>query len=428
MLRSNSKIFQPSFSPGGRLTFASDRSGWWNLYQLGPSGVIPLCPREAEFAWPQWVFGMSSYAYLGDGGSGAILCCYATRSGGRLARLGLDDGVLRDLDLPFTSYQGICVEGGRAAFLASSPTSSPTVCSLDLASGSLREHRASSATAVDRAFISVPESITFPSEEGAHAYAHLYRPTHPSCSGPAGNRPPLIVKSHGGPTAAASTALDLRVQYWTSRGFAVVDVDYRGSSGYGRAYREQLRGQWGIADVADCVNAARVLAEWREVDPERCAISGGSAGGYTTLCALTFSDLFRAGASHYGIGDLEALVRDTHKFEARYLDGLVGPYPECRDLYVERSPIHHTERLSCPVIFFQGLEDRVVPPNQAEAMVSALAKRGIPHAYVPFEGEQHGFRRGENICAALEGELFFYGRIFGFESGVEPSSVEIVGL
>ena len=236
----------------------------------------------------------------------------------------------------------------------------------------------------------------------------------------------MLVKSHGGPTAAASTALDLRIQYWVSRGIAVVDVDYGGSTGYGRAYRELLRGEWGVVDVEDCVAAAEALAADGRVDAHRLAISGGSAGGYTTLCALTFHDTFRAGASHYGIGDLEALARDTHKFEARYTDGLVGPYPEARETYRARSPIHFPERLNCPIAFFQGLEDAIVPPNQAQAMVDALALRGIPHAYVAFEGEQHGFRKAANIRAALEGELYFYAQIFGFESDADPGPLRIV--
>jgi dipeptidyl aminopeptidase/acylaminoacyl peptidase len=275
--------------------------------------------------------------------------------------------------------------------------------------------------------LSQPEAIEFPSMDGRSAHAWLHRPANPAFAGPAGERPPLLVKSHGGPTAAASPALDLRIQYWVSRGIAVVDVDYGGSTGYGRAYRRLLDGQWGVVDVEDCVHAALELGRQGQVDPGRLAISGGSAGGYTTLCALTFHDVFQAGASHYGIGDLEALVRDTHKFEARYTDRLVGPYPEQKDRYIERSPIHFPDQLSCPVIFFQGLEDMIVPPNQAEAMVAALARRGIPHAYVPFEGEQHGFRRAENIRTALEGELYFYSRIFGFEVDVRPQGVEIVG-
>ena len=433
-------IFQPSYSPAGRLTFVSDRSGWWNLYQQGDSGAVALCPREMEFGVAQWVFGMSTYAHLG---ADAILCTYGAADGERLARLDLASGALRDLDLPFTAFSGIRAEGNRACFIGASSARTPCVCSIDLTTGELREHRSSTAAKVDESFLSKPERIVFPTDvdrkgvdrkgvdgEGANggdalAHAYLYRPVNPDCRAAGDSLPPLLVKSHGGPTAAASASLDLRIQYWTSRGFAVADVDYRGSTGYGRAYRMLLRGNWGVSDVEDCVNVVRALDERGEVDPQRAAISGGSAGGYTTLCALTFHDVFRAGASHYGIGDLEALVRDTHKFESRYVDGLVGPYPECRDLYVERSPIHFTERLSCPVVFFQGLEDRVVPPNQAEAMVAALAARGIPYAYVPFEGEQHGFRRAENIRTAIDGELYFYAQVFGFDVSERPPVVEI---
>jgi dipeptidyl aminopeptidase/acylaminoacyl peptidase len=296
---------------------------------------------------------------------------------------------------------------------------------MDLASGAVEEVARGSGETFDPELISIPEAIELPSRDGRVAHAFYYAPKNPSARAAEGQLPPLLVKSHGGPTSAAASTLDLRVQYWTSRGFAVVDVNYGGSTGYGRAYRELLRERWGVVDVEDCAEAARVLGAEGRADPARLAISGGSAGGYTTLCALTFEEVFHVGASHYGIGDLEALVRDTHKFESRYTDGLVGPYPEQRERYVERSPIHFPERLSCPVIFFQGLEDRVVPPNQAEAMVEALAARGIPHAYVPFEGEQHGFRKAENIATALEGELYFYSQILGFEVDVHPASVKI---
>jgi dipeptidyl aminopeptidase/acylaminoacyl peptidase len=260
---------------------------------------------------------------------------------------------------------------------------------------------------------------------GQKTHAFVYAPVSPSACPRPGERPPLLVKSHGGPTSSTSLALDPRIQYWTSRGFAVADVNYRGSTGYGRAYRDALAGAWGVADVEDCVAVANALAQEGFVDPDRLAISGGSAGGYTTLCALTFHSLFKAGASHYGIGDLEALVRDTHKFESRYTDWLVGPWPEAKSLYRERSPIHHQEQLDCPMIFFQGLEDKVVPPNQAESMVAVLARRGIAHAYVPFEGEQHGFRKAENIRTALDGELYFYSRIFGFDAP-RPEPVRFV--
>ncbi len=253
-------------------------------------------------------------------------------------------------------------------------------------------------------------------------------PRNRDFAAPAEERPPLLVLSHGGPTGAASAALSLGIQYWTSRGFAVVDVNYGGSTGYGRAYRQRLDGRWGIVDVDDCVNAARHLVQRGLVDGQRLAIRGGSAGGYTTLAALTFRDVFKAGASHYGICDLEALAKDTHKFESRYLDRLIGPYPERQDLYRERSPIHFTDRLSCPLILFQGLEDEVVPPAQAEAMFEAVRRKGLPVAYVAFEGEQHGFRKAENIKRALDGELYFYSKIFGFDLAEPVEPVPIANL
>jgi dipeptidyl aminopeptidase/acylaminoacyl peptidase len=417
-------IFQPSFSPGGRLTFVSDRSGWWNLYQERESGTVSLCSRKAEFGLPQWVFGMSTYGFVDEE---TLLCIYRENGIERLARLELRQGRLVDLSTPLTSFDGLDVAGPRACLIGASATTPPAIYSLDLEGGRLEELCRSFEVDFDPGFLSHPEAIEFPSESGRSAHAFLYRPTHPQQQAPAGERPPLIVKSHGGPTSATSSALELSTQYWTSRGFAVADVNYGGSTGYGRAYRELLRGAWGVVDVDDCTNAALFAASQGIADRERLAVSGGSAGGYTTLCALTFRDVFAAGASHYGVGDLEALARDTHKFESRYLDRLVGPYPERCDLYVQRSPIHHTARLSCPVIFFQGLEDRIVPPNQAEEMVAALAARGIAHAYVAFEGEQHGFRRAENIQTALEGELFFFARVFGFSVDVRPQAVRIVG-
>jgi dipeptidyl aminopeptidase/acylaminoacyl peptidase len=286
--------------------------------------------------------------------------------------------------------------------------------------------RRSSNVAVDDGYLSIPQAIEFPTEDGLTAHAFFYPPKNREYVAPADERPPLIVISHGGPTSATTTTLNLSIQYWTSRGFGVLDVNYGGSTGYGREYRQRLNGQWGIVDVDDCVNGARSLVERGEVDGNRLAIRGGSAGGYTTLAALTFRDVFKAGASHFGVSDLEALAKETHKFESHYLDNLIGPYPERRDLYVERSPIHFTERLSCPLILFQGLEDKVVPPNQAEMMFDAAKTKGLPVAYLPFEGEQHGFRRAENIKRALDGELYFYAKIFGFELAepVEPVQIE----
>jgi len=279
---------------------------------------------------------------------------------------------------------------------------------------------------VDSAYLSLPQSIEFPTENGLKAHGLFYPPQNRDFIAPSDERPPLVVKSHGGPTGAATTTFNASIQYWTSRGIAVLDVNYGGSSGYGRAYRDRLKGHWGVVDVDDCVNGARYVVERGLVDGDRLVITGGSAGGYTTLCALTFRDVFKAGASHCGIGDLEALARDTHKFESRYEESLVGPYPAKRDLYRARSPVHFTDRLSCPVIFFQGLEDKVVPPNQAERMVAALRAKGLPVAYVAFANEQHGFRRAENIKRALDGELYFYSRVFGFAlaEAVEPVQID----
>jgi dipeptidyl aminopeptidase/acylaminoacyl peptidase len=415
-------VVQPRFSPAGELHFVSDRSGWWNLYRLRGGEVQALCLRPAEFAPPPWVLGQSSYAFLGED---ALLCARVESGVGRLARLELASGRLHDLELPFTVYHGIDVEGGVATFVAGGPEQAETVYRLELADRRLEAVREGSRLELPPGLVSRPEALEFPSAGGRSAHAFLYRPRHPGCTGPPDERPPLLVRTHGGPTSATAPVLRPALQYWTSRGFAVVDVNYGGSTGYGRAYRERLDGQWGIVDVEDCLAAARALARLGLVDPRRLVISGGSAGGYTTLCALTFHDLFAAGASHYGVGDLEALARETHKFESRYLERLVGPYPERRDLYRARSPLHCAERLARPVVFFQGLEDRVVPPAQAEAMVQALARRGIPHAYVAFPGEQHGFRRAESQRLALDGELWFYAQVLGFDVEPKPEAVRL---
>ena len=311
-------------------------------------------------------------------------------------------------------------------FIRGSATELLSVVRLDLSSGEHDVLRCSSSAEVDAEYLSKPRTIEFPTEHGRTAHGFFYPPRNRDYSAPPGERPPLLVVSHGGPTGATSTTLTLPIQFWTSRGIAVLDVNYGGSTGYGRAYRERLNGEWGVVDVDDCVNGARHLVAEGEVDGGRLAIRGGSAGGYTTLCALAFRDCFTAGASYYGVSDLEALAEDTHKFESRYLDRLVGPYPERRDLYRERSPIHFADRVSCPVILLQGLEDKVVPRDQAEVFVEALRANGLPVAYIPFEGEQHGFRRAENIKRALDAELYFYSRVFGFEPAepLEPVAIE----
>ena len=420
-------IFQPAWSPDGVLYFVSDRTDWWNVYRVQDGQVEakiePMCDRPAEFGLPQWAFGMSTYAFAS---AETMICTYTENGAWHLASLDTRTKRLDELPTPYTAISGIRVASGRVVFSAGSPTEAACIAELDLASGQLRVLRRSSDIAIDAGYVSRPQALDFPTEHGRTAHALFYPPRNQDYAAPTDERPPLVVKSHGGPTAAAGSTLSLGIQYWTSRGIAVLDVNYGGSTGYGRTYRQRLNGQWGIVDVDDCVNGARYLVEQGWVDGRRLAITGGSAGGYTTLSALTFRDLFRAGASHYGICDLEVLARDTHKFESRYLDSLVGPYPEQQAVYRQRSPIHFTDRLSCPLILFQGLEDKVVPPNQAELMAEALRKKGLPVAHVPFAGEQHGFRRAENIKRALDGELYFYSRIFGFglAEPVEPVTIE----
>jgi len=423
-------IFQPEWSPGGVLHFVSDRTGWWNLYRWRDGRVEPLTEMEAEFGRPQWVFGMSTYAFEGAHGRAPvpdrIICAYTEQGTWRLASLDTAMGELEPIETPYAEIAYVRAAPGRVVFLAGSPTEPTSVVQLDLATWQFEVLRRSSEVTIDPGYLSSPEPIEFPTEHGLTAHAFFYPPQNRDYTAPPGERPPLLVISHGGPTSATSSTLKLGIQYWTSRGIAVLDVNYGGSTGYGRAYRQRLEGQWGIVDVDDCANGARYLVERGEVDGDRLIIRGGSAGGYTTLCALTFRNIFKAGASYYGVSDLEALTKETHKFESRYLDWLVGPYPERRNLYRERSPINFTDRLSCPAIFFQGLEDKIVPPSQAKLMVEALREKGTPVSYVAFEGEQHGFRRAESIKRALDGELYFYSRIFGFELAepVEPVPIE----
>lgn len=416
-------VFQPEWSPVGELHFVSDRSGWWNLYRWREGRIEALCPMKAEFGLPQWVFGMSTYDFES---ANRIVCAYIEQGFSKLAILDTTTGKLEKIEAPFTKIEGVRAKPGQAVFIAVSPTETASIVRFDLDNRQFETLRRSSELKIDPGYISVPQAIEFPTENGLIAHAFFYPPRNRDFIAPENERPPLLVMSHGGPTAATSPTLRLSVQYWTSRGVAVLDVNYGGSTGYGREYRERLSGQWGVVDVDDCMNGAKYLAERGLVDGDRLAITGGSAGGYTTLCALTFRDAFKAGASHYGVSDLEALEVDTHKFESRYTHKLVAPYPERADLYRERSPIHHTNQLSAPVIFFQGLEDKIVPPNQAEMMVDALRAKGLPVAYITFEGEQHGFRQAANIKRALDGELYFYSRVFGFELAdkVEPVPIE----
>ena len=416
-------IFQPAWSPDGILYFVSDRGGWWNLHRWRNGAVDTVTALDAEFGEPQWIFGAPTYGFASDE---EIICAYTQDGDWRLASLNVENLDLAPYDLPFTDIGSVQVGARAAAFIGGSPTAPTAVVHLDLATRRVDTLRSASQATVDTGYLSTPEAVEFPTENGLTAHGIFYRPNNQDFTAPKGERPPLIVISHGGPTGATSSAFNLSIQYWTSRGFAILDVNYGGSTGYGRAYRQRLDGHWGIVDVDDCANGARYLVAQGEVDANRLIIRGGSAGGYTTLAALTFRDVFMAGASYFGVSDLEALATETHKFESRYLDGLIGPYPARRDLYLERSPVHHTERFACPTIFFQGLEDKVVLPNQAEMMVDALRKTGVPVAYIPFEGEQHGFRQAQNIKRSLDAELSFYAQVFGFEPAdpIEPVAIE----
>jgi dienelactone hydrolase len=403
-------IFQPTWSPDGVLYFVSDRTGWWNLYRARDGAIEPIHPMPAEFGKPQWVFGMVTYAFAGPD---RLVATYVEDGHWKLALIDLEPRRFQPVSLTFEPLEGLVADQRAAYFIGASPTEPLSIVRMTFAAAEGEVLRPGGGDRLDAAHVSVAEPVTFASgSQPVHAF--YYAPANAGFDAPAGERPPLIVVTHGGPTGATEGVFDATVQFWTTRGFAVVDVNYGGSTGYGRAYRERLNGQWGVVDVADAVNAARHLVDDGKVDPERLIIRGSSAGGYTTLAALTFHDVFRAGASYYGISDIEVLARDTHKFESRYLDSLIGPYPAMRDVYRARSPLHATDRLNCALILFQGLEDKVVPPNQSALMADAVRAKGLPVAYVPFEGEQHGFRRAENLVRSLEAELYFYGAVFGF--------------
>lgn len=406
-------IFQPEWSPdGNEIVFVSDRTGWWNLYayDIAATTTRGLCPMAAEFGMPQWNLGMSTYAFVDIR---RIVCAYTKDGLGRLATLDTTTGTLEAIETGFTEFGSIRADGHRVAFRGGAPDRPTSIVTLDMQSGQRRVLK-QATDLLDRpepriaSYITKVEPIEFPTSGGNAAFGLFYPPHNPDYAGGAGERPPLLVKCHGGPTSSAASTLNLGTQFWTSRGIAVFDVNYGGSTGFGREYRERLKLNWGIVDVDDCVNGARYLAQQGLVDANRIVISGGSAGGYTTLAALAFRDFFQGGASYYGVSDAAALARDTHKFESRYLDWLIGPYPETESRYRERSPVYHADRLSKPVIFFQGAEDAVVPPNQTEVMVEALRRNGNAVGYFLFTGEQHGFRQADNIKRCLDAELAFY--------------------
>lgn len=419
-------ISQPRWSPDNQLYFVSDRDNWWNIYQYQHGGTITaVLPMAAEFATPLWVLGMSNYDFCGDG---TLLCSYSHEGSWQLATLSPGVSTLHPIATDYTQISDVYCHGDRAWLVGASPQSAAELAEWHISDNSPHAVVHGEPITFDPGYLSQPQPISFPTENNTPAHAFYYPPTNPEFSAPETTLPPLIVVCHGGPTGTASTGLNLKVQYWTSRGFAVLDVNYRGSTGYGRHYRQALHGLWGIADVEDVVAGARFLIDQGKVNPDKVAIRGSSAGGYTVLAALCFHNLFRAGACLYGIGDLETLARDTHKFESRYLDRLVGPYPERQDLYRERSPVHHVDNFHCPVIFFQGLDDKVVPPEQALSMVNALRNKQMPVAYLPFPGESHGFRKAETIRQSLEAELYFYGRVFDFKPADHLPTIAIFNL
>jgi dipeptidyl aminopeptidase/acylaminoacyl peptidase len=425
---SDESLTQPLWSPDGRLHFLSDRHGFWNPYRCALAAETdpePLALEDAEYAPPQWVCGLRNWVFAGAD----TIVAAATRDGlWQLRAIDARTGAIRRLASAATDIHSLAAAPSEGAvfFVASGPLEPNGIFRLDPATGEVTEIYRPAGERPDPARVSIGEPISFCGDDGATVHAFYYPPRNPGFRAPDGELPPLLVKSHGGPTSASDNAIDLAVQFWTSRGFAVADVNYRGSTGYGRAYRRALEGNWGVLDVDDCVSAALHLAGRGLADPRRLVIRGGSAGGYTTLAALAFRDAFAAGASYYGVADLESLARDTHKFESRYLDRLIGPYPEARRVYLERAPLHAADRISCPVIFFQGLEDKVVPPNQAETMVAALRAKGVPVAYVTFAEEGHGFRNADAQARALEAELWFYSRVLGFEpaDAIEPVPIE----
>ena len=422
-------VFQPQWLADGSLLFSADPTGWWNLYRLrdplGSGKAEPVWPVEAEVGLPQWVFGMSVCGVLAGGRLAVARCDRGVWS---LHLLDPATGAAEPVAMPYEAIDDVRANGETIVFVGGAPALPASVVRLDPGTGETTVLRRATDDVPDDAYLSTPRAVEFPTTGDRTAFGFFYPPTNAEFVAPAGERPPLLVLSHGGPTSATETTLGLGIQYWTSRGFAVLDVNYGGSTGYSRAYRERLDGEWGVVDVDDCANGARFLADQGLVDPRRLAIKGGSAGGYTTLAALAFRDAFTAGASRYGISDLEAMATDTHKFESRYLDRLVAPYPAGRARYVERSPIHHLGRLDTPLILLQGLEDKVVPPDQSVRMYEAVKAKGVPVAYVPFDGEQHGFRQAANIKRALEAELFFFGTVFGFAPADPIEPVEIANL
>lgn len=418
-------VIQPKWSPDGSLYFISDKSSWWNLYRWAGGETEHIVDQEAEMGKPQWKFGMSTYDFI----SSSEMAFTFTKNGRWfLAKKEIENGDIEMGQVPYTQISSVRAAGDKVWFIGGGPNSPQGVRRYHWEEGKVDTLKLSTSMELDQGYVSTPQSLEFSSGENETVHGFFYPPCNKEFVGPKSEKPPLLVISHGGPTSATGDSFSYEIQFWTSRGFSVLDVNYRGSTGFGREYREKLKGEWGLVDVEDCVNGALHLVKEGKVDRDKLVIRGGSAGGYTTLAALTFKDVFDAGASYYGVSDPAALAQDTHKFESRYLDSLIGPYPEEDDIYEGRSPLKHADRVSCPVIFFQGSEDRVVPPDQAEKMYNSIKERGLPTSYLEFEGEQHGFRKEESIRRAFEAELYFYSKIFDFLPGGEVEEIDLVNL
>lgn len=402
-------VTQPKWKSTRDLYFISDRTGWWNIYRWNESeGISSVCPKDADFCHPDWNLGLSTYAF---GSDGEILCTFAEEGEWKLARI--RDSRLEIVESQFTEVNHIQSSGAIAVFLAGSPTEGHAVFQYNFPAGKIQKIYESPEenSAGPKIPPSLPNSLTFPTSNNSGAYGFFYTPLNPEYRGPEGDLPPLIVMVHGGPTHASSNVLRGNIQFFTSRGFAVFDVNYGGSSAYGREFRRRLNGQWGVVEVEDAVNGAKYLGKEGRIDEKRVVIRGGSAGGWATLAALAFTDFFRAGACYYGISDLERWELDCHKFESQYLHSLIGSYPQERELFSARSPTRHAKEFRAPLIIFQGLEDKVVPPSQSELMVAALKKEGKSVEYFPFAGEQHDFRQAAHIEEALTRELELYRKV-----------------
>jgi dipeptidyl aminopeptidase/acylaminoacyl peptidase len=419
-------IFQPRWANDGSLYFVSDKTNFWNLYRYKQGCIENICPMDAEFGLPMWVFGLSTYDFYFENKELKIVATYIKNGKSHLALIDPKTKKLKEIKTRFTSFSNVLVVDNNLYFIGASPTELSSVVCLDLKKKDFKVLKKSKNIEIDPGYISIPKNIEFPTDNNLTAHMIFYPPINKDYK--LLTKPPLIVKSHGGPTSRAEAVLDLEIQFWTSRGFAFVNVNYSGSTGYGREYRQRLYKNWGVADVNDCVNAALYLAKNDFVDKNKMIIKGGSAGGYTTLCALTFKDVFTAGASYYGVSDVIALAKDTHKFEAKYIEKLIGSYPEKKELFFQRSPINFIDKLSCPIILFQGNDDKIVPPNQSEKMFEALKKKRIPTSYLLFEKEGHGFRNADVIKKTIESELYFYSKIFNLNLKEKIKPIEIQNL